>query len=314
MMKYQLIITLLFISFIQGQPKQQVEFQLNTISGVVFNAFDSTPLMDLKVEILAGNNILKDSTYTDENGYYRIENVGFLWKPKMRFTLHNFQTKTFKLDPEKLDSLNNMIIGEIISPIPDEDQIPDLNRSTITSRAETFFIKGNVFYNLKSNNDAERILIKTCEAIQTHAGFIVLKINDKMYDVARCYVPQGGKYENLSFILKSLLKDPIFKNSNNPKYLPDNLLEPNVLFGTVVDYKTGESIKGTEVFIPSLRQRRISDENGKFAFTIDKPGVYEILLDPLDSNSSKKIGKSYIIIKTNRGGWFKSNQYLLKQS
>ena len=313
-MKYISIITLVFISITYGQPKEQVEFQLNTISGVVFNTFDSTPLMDLKVEILAGNNVLKDSTYTDENGYYRIENVGFLWKPKMRFSLHNFQTKTFKLNPEKLDSLNNMLIGETISPIPDEDQIPDLNKSTITSRAEIFFIKGNVFYNLKANNHAERILIKTCEAVEANPGFIVLKINDKIYDVARCYVPQEGKYENLSFILKSLLKDPIFKNSKNPKYLPDNLLEPNVLFGTVIDYNSGESIEGTEVFIPSLRQRRISDENGKFAFTIDKPGIYEILLDPLEPYSPKKIGKSYIIIKTNKGGWFKSNQYLLSQN
>jgi len=312
--KYVSIVILLFISLLNGQPKEQVEFQLNTISGVVFNAFDSTPLMDLKVEILAGNNVLKDSTYTDENGYYRIENVGFLWKPKMRFTLHNFQTKTFKLNPEKLDSLNNMLIGETVSPVPSENQIPDLKRSTITTRAETFFIKGNVFYNLKNNNQAERIIIKTREAIQSDPGFIILKINDRMYDVARCYVPQEGKYENLSFILKSLLKDPIFKNSKNPKYLPDNLLEPNVLFGTVIDYKTGETIKGTEVFIPSLRQRRISDEEGKFAFTIDKPGVYEILLNHIESNSSKKLGKSYIIIKTNRGGWFKSNQYLLKQS
>lgn len=313
-MKYMLIISLLSIFSVHSQPKEQVEFQLNTISGVVFNAADSSPLMDLKVEILAGNNILKDSTYTDENGYYRIENVGFLWKPKMRFSLHNFQTKTFKLDPKKLDSLNNMLIGEIISPVPEEDQIPDLKQSTITSRAEIFFIKGNVFYNLQDNHQAERITIKSREVIQTEPGFIILKINNKMYDVARCYVPQEGKYENLSFILKSLLKDPIFKNSKNPKYLPENLLEPNVLFGTVIDYNTGNSIVGAEVFIPSLRQRRMSDENGKFSFIIDKPGTYEILLDPLTSYSSKKIGKSFIIIKTNRGGWFKSNQYLLKQS
>ena len=89
-MKLVSIIILLFISSTRGQPAEQIEFQLNTISGVVFNAFDSTPIMDLKVEILAGNNVLKDSAYTDENGYYRIENVGFLWKPKLRFTLHNF--------------------------------------------------------------------------------------------------------------------------------------------------------------------------------------------------------------------------------
>jgi hypothetical protein len=294
-----------------SQPKEQIEFQLNTISGVIFNAADSTPLMDLKVEILAGNNILKDSTFTDENGYYRMENVGFLWKPKMRFSLQNFQTKLYKLDPEKLDSLNDMLIGEVVFPVPDKDQIPELKRSTIKSRAEMFFIKHNVFYNLKDNQSAERIVIDTCIAIETDPGFIVIKINDIIYDVARCYVPQEGKYENLSYILKSLLTEPIFEKSGNPKFLPDRLLEPNVLFGSIIDFKSGETIMGTEVYIPALRQRRISDEDGKFAFTIDKPGIYEILLDPLVNKTSKKMGKSYIIIKTNKGGWYKSNQYLL---
>ena len=311
MMKILLKSSLLVLSFIMSQPKEQIEFQLNTISGVIFNAADSTPLMDLKVEILAGNNILKDSTFTDENGYYRIENVGFLWKPKMRFSLQNFQTKLYKLDPEKLDSLNDMLIGEVVFPVPDEDQIPELKRSTIKSRAEMFFIKHNVFYNLKDNQSAERIVIDTCIAIETDPGFIVIKINDIIYDVARCYVPQEGKYENLSYILKSLLTEPIFEKSGNPKFLPDRLLEPNVLFGSIIDFKSGETIMGTEVYIPALRQRRISDEDGKFAFTIDKPGIYEILLDPLVNKTSKKMGKSYIIIKTNKGGWYKSNQYLL---
>ena len=311
MMKIILKSSLLVLSFIMSQPKEQIEFQLNTISGVIFNAADSTPLMDLKVEILAGNNILKDSTFTDENGYYRIENVGFLWKPKMRFSLQNFQTKLYKLDPEKLDSLNDMLIGEVVFPVPDEDQIPELKRSTIKSRAEMFFIKHNVFYNLKDNQSAERIVIDTCIAIETDPGFIVIKINDIIYDVARCYVPQEGKYENLSYILKSLLTEPIFEKSGNPKFIPDRLLEPNVLFGSIIDFKSGETIMGTEVYIPALRQRRISDEDGKFAFTIDKPGIYEILLDPLVNKTSKKMGKSYIIIKTNKGGWYKSNQYLL---
>ena len=40
-----------------------------------------------------------------------------------------------------------------------------------------------------------------------------MKVNDTHYDVARCYVPQEGKYENLSFIMKSLLADPIFEKS-----------------------------------------------------------------------------------------------------
>jgi len=311
MMKILLKSSLLVLSFIMSQPKEQIEFQLNTISGVIFNAADSTPLMDLKVEILAGNNILKDSTFTDENGYYRMENVGFLWKPKMRFSLQNFQTKLYKLDPEKLDSLNDMLIGEVVFPVPDKDQIPELKRSTIKSRAEMFFIKHNVFYNLKDNQSAERIVIDTCIAIETDPGFIVIKINDIIYDVARCYVPQEGKYENLSYILKSLLTEPIFEKSGNPKFLPDRLLEPNVLFGSIIDFKSGKTIMGTEVYIPALRQRRISDEDGKFAFTIDKPGIYEILLDPLVNKTSKKMGKSYVIIKTNKGGWYKSNQYLL---
>ena len=310
-MKILLKSSFLMLSFILSQPKEQIEFQLNTISGVIFNAADSTPLMDLKVEILAGNNILKDSTFTDENGYYRMENVGFLWKPKMRFSLQNFQTKLYKLDPEKLDSLNDMLIGDVVFPVPDEEQIPELKRSTIKSRAEIFFIKHNVFYNLKDNQSAERVVIDTCIAIETDPGFIVIKVNDIIYDVARCYVPQEGKYENLSYILKSLLTEPIFEKSGNPKFLPDRLLEPNVLFGSIIDFKSGETIMGTEVYIPALRQRRISDENGKFAFTIDKPGIYEILLDPLVNKTSKKMGKSYIIIKTNRGGWYKSNQYLL---
>ncbi len=310
-MKILLKSSFLMLSFIMSQPKEQIEFQLNTISGVIFNAADSTPLMDLKVEILAGNNILKDSTFTDENGYYRMENVGFLWKPKMRFSLQNFQTKLYKLDPEKLDSLNDMLIGDVVFPVPDEEQIPELKRSTIKSRAEIFFIKHNVFYNLKDNQSAERVVIDTCIAIETDPGFIVVKVNDIIYDVARCYVPQEGKYENLSYILKSLLTEPIFEKSGNPKFLPDRLLEPNVLFGSIIDFKSGETIMGTEVYIPALRQRRISDENGKFAFTIDKPGIYEILLDPLVNKTSKKMGKSYIIIKTNRGGWYKSNQYLL---
>lgn len=310
-MKILLTSSLFVFSVILGQPKEQIEFQLNTISGVIFNAADSTPLMDLKVEILAGNDILKDSTFTDENGYYRMENVGFLWKPKMRFSLQNFQTKLYKLDPEKLDSLNDMLVGEIVFPIPEEDQIPELKRSTIKSRAEIFFIKHNVFYNLKNNQNAERIVIDTCIAIETEPGFIVIKINDTIYDVARCYVPQEGKYENLSYILKSLLKEPIFEKSGNPKFLPDRLLEPNILFGSIIDFKSGKKIMGTEVYIPALRQRRISDEDGKFAFTIDKPGIYEILLDPLVNKPSKKLGKSYIIIKTKKGGWYKSNQYLL---
>ena len=83
----------LFIASAFGQPKEQIEFQLNTISGVVLNSVDATPVIQLKVEVLSGNNLTKDSTLTDENGYFIMENVGYVWKPKIRFSIKNYQTK-----------------------------------------------------------------------------------------------------------------------------------------------------------------------------------------------------------------------------
>ena len=89
-MKRILFFISLFIVSAFGQPKEQIEFQLNTISGVVLNSTDATPVIQLKVEVLSGNNLTKDSTLTDDNGYFIMENVGYVWKPKIRFSIKNF--------------------------------------------------------------------------------------------------------------------------------------------------------------------------------------------------------------------------------
>ena len=300
----------LFIASAFGQPKEQIEFQLNTISGVVLNSIDATPVVQLKVEVLSGNNLTKDSTLTDDNGYFIMEQVGYVWKPKIRFSIKNYQTKTLNLKPDDLDTLNNMVIGQVVTPVPDEQVIPDLTQSTVKTRAEIFFIKGNVFYNLKNSNHAERVIIQSANAIESRPGYIIMNINDKMFDPARCYVPQEGRYENLSYILRSLLRDPIFEHSGHPKYLPEKLLEPSVIYGTVINIKTGESVMGAELILSEPFKRRISDEHGRYAFQVDQPGTYQIRVEPPPGYRDSNFGTAQIMVKYGRGGWFRSNQYV----
>ena len=302
-------ISLFFVSAF-GQPKEQIEFQLNTISGVVLNSIDATPVVQLKVEVLSGNNLTKDSTLTDDNGYFIMENVGYVWKPKIRFSLKNFETKTINLKPDDLDTLNNIVIGQVVTPVPDEQVIPELTKSTVKNRAEIFFIKGNVFYNLKSSSNAERVIIQSANAVESRPGYIIMNINDKMFDAARCYVPQEGRYENLAYILRSLLKEPIFEHSGHPKYLPEKLLEPSVIYGTVINIKTGEAVMGAELILSKPFKRRISDEHGRYAFQVDQPGTYQIHMEPPLEYRDSNFGTAQILVKYGRGGWFRSNQYV----
>tara|TARA_B110000014_G_scaffold185556_1_gene134465 strand:- start:209 stop:1153 length:945 start_codon:yes stop_codon:yes gene_type:complete len=302
---------LLSLSF--GQPKESIEFQLNTISGVVLNSTDASPVIQLNVKILSGNNLVKDSTITDDNGYFIIENVGYVWKPKVRFSLKNYQSITLKLTPQDLDSLNNMIIGQVVSPVPDNQTIPTLSQSKIESRAETFFIKGNVFYYLLPTYDgisAEMIIIDSYEAIENEDSYLFVNVNDNIYDPVRCYIPQMGKYENLSCVMKGYFDTPLFEQSGHPQFLPDNLLRPSVIYGTVINTKTGETVMGAEVMLKGLFKRRISDEHGKFAFQVDKPGIYEVMIDPPFGFKKNRIGLSSIKVREAKGGWYRSNQYL----
>ena len=300
----------LCITFMSGQPKEGVEFKLNMIKGFVIDSLTSLPIMDVNVDIYTGNGVLKHSTITDENGYYEKPIVGYLWKPKVKFSLHNYYKKLFRLDPSLLDSNLDMSINAMIVPVPEEKRIPDLKKSTITNRAETFFIIGNVFYYLVNETEANRIIIKTAKALETSPGFVLMKINDEHYDIARCYVPQEGKYENLSFIMKSLLKEPIFEKSKNPLYLDDSQLDMNMVYGSIINILTGEPVMGAEIIISDPFKRRISDENGKYAFYLDDSGRYEIRMNPPPRYKRVSFSRPELIIDQRRGGWFKTNFYV----
>ena len=309
-MKACLFIITLSLTNLFAQPKEGVEFKLNTISGYVIDSLSSKPIMDVNVDIYTGSGVLKHSTITDEFGYYEKPIVGYLWKPKVKFSLHNYYKKALRLNPDILDSNLNMSVNVMMLPVPEEKRIPDLTKSTITNRAETFFIIGNVFYYLTNRNNADRIIIKTAEALETAPGFIIMKVNDTHYDVARCYVPQEGKYENLSFIMKSLLADPIFEKSKHPLYLDQGLLEPSIIYGYVMNILTGDPVMGAEIIISEPFKRRISDENGKFAFHINDSGRYDIIMNPPPRFERVTFARPEIIINQERGGWFKSNFYV----
>ena len=309
-MRSCLFIITLSLTNLFAQPKEGVEFKLNTISGYVIDSLSSKPIMDVNVDIYTGSGVLKHSTITDEFGYYEKPIVGYLWKPKVKFSLHNYYKKALRLNPDILDSNLNMSVNVMMLPVPEEKRIPDLTKSTITNRAETFFIIGNVFYYLTNRNNADRIIIKTAEALETAPGFIIMKVNDTHYDVARCYVPQEGKYENLSFIMKSLLADPIFEKSKNPLYLDQELLDPSVIYGKVLNILTGDPVIGAEIIINEPFKRRISDENGKFAFHINDSGRYDIIMNPPPRFERVTFARPEIIINQERGGWFKSNFYV----
>ena len=309
-MKACLFIISLSLTNLFAQPKEGVEFKLNTISGYVIDSLSSKPIMDVNVDIYTGSGVLKHSTITDEFGYYERPIVGYLWKPKIKFSLHNYYKKVLRLNPDKLDSNLNISVNVMMLPVPEEKRIPDLTKSTITNRAETFFLIGNVFYYLTNQNNADRIIIKTAEALETAPGFIIMKVNDTHYDVARCYVPQEGKYENLSFIMKSLLADPIFEKSKHPLYLDQGLLEPSVIYGYVMNILTGDPVMGAEIIISEPFKRRISDENGKFAFHINGSGRYDIIMNPPPRFERVTFARPEIIINQERGGWFKSNFFV----
>ena len=123
-----------------------------------------------------------------------------------------------------------------------------LRKKHLTKRAEIFFIKGNLFYYYVNKRSA-KIIIKDVEALEFKPRHISIIVNGKTYDVSRCYVPQGGRYENLSFILKTLLSEPVFKESGLPVYMPQHMLEPTVIFGTVLDKNDGKPISGAEIIL-----------------------------------------------------------------
>lgn len=312
MMKRVFYILSILITFLAAQPKEAIEFQLNTISGLALNEENQTPISDLKIEILSGNNLVKDSTFTDEDGNFIMEKVGYVWKPKIRFSSRDFEKITLNLSPEYLDSLNNIFLRQMVTPIPTDMKIPLLAQSAIESRAETFFIRGNVFYYLSIVNErysTERILVRSRQAHNIRDGFIEIEVNGAVYDPARCYVPQMGNYENLAHIIDDYFPTPIFARSGLPLYLSDELLEPSMIYGSVKDAQTGQAVPGAEVRLAGMSTRRVTDQKGKFAFQVKEAGTYRIMVNPpFGYKTNESI--SNIMVKSGRGGWYLSNHYV----
>ena len=351
-MKFLISYAFMFFIVLHAQPKEGIDYRVNTITGVVIDSITSKPLMDVEVDIYTGNNVLKHSTITDENGFYTELIVGYLWKPRIQLSLENYNMKTVPLLPEFLDSLGNIYIENSIEPLPENERVPPLKRNTLTKRAEIFFIKGNLFYYYVNKRSAKKIIIKDVEALEFKPKHISIIVNGKTYDVSRCYVPQGGRYENLSFILKTLLSEPVFKESGLPVYMPQHMLEPTVIFGTVLDKNNGKPISGAEIILSEALnkptsfsgqdslsitrvmpmaeyfssldkknrkekkfynfqyntfKRRVSDENGRYAFTVNRPGIYQLEITPPGKYADAVRGKPNVLVKYGRGGWYKSN-------
>ena len=110
--------------------------------------------------------------------------------------------------------------------------------------------------------------------------------------------------------MKSLLADPIFEKSKHPLYLDQGLLEPSVIYGYVMNILTGDPVMGAEIIINKPFKRRLSDENGKFAFHINNSGRYDIIMNPPPRFERVTFARHQIIINQGRGGWFKSNFYV----
>jgi hypothetical protein len=268
---------------------------------------------NLKVDLLSGNNLLKSSSISDENGNFTMENVGYVWRPRILLVSRDYHSLTMKLSPDELDSLNNITIHPMLTPIPGNQRIPYLGKTGIESRSESFFVKGSVFYYLSIINDyfsAERIIIKSKKVIKVDTGFIILKINGVYYSPERCYVPQLGEYENLSYIMDYYFPEPVFGPSRLPQYLDEKLLQPTMIYGTVLDARTQKIVPGAEVSIAGTSKWRITDELGKYAFQINEPGSYQVIVNPPFGYSSSQTGITEILVKSARGGWYNSNHYL----
>ena len=298
-----------------AQPTESVEFQVEKVSGTILNSATHTPAYDVKVELLSGNNTLKDSTYTDKTGYFEMVSIGYVWKPKIRVTSRNFQLFIRKLQPDELDSENQTVLNILIDPIPENERVPRMDKTDMEFRAETFLIKGNVFYYatlIDSGLSAERVIIRSREAMKMDNGTLNLSVNGTDYDPVRCYVPQIGQYENLASIMNDYFEDPVFAPSGLPVFLPNEILEPSIIFGTVRDKETGSPIFGAKVNFAGIPDRQITDQDGRFAFQVLEPGSYSIQVSPPVGSSKTHVGSSTILVKNGRGGWLRSDQYLVR--
>ena len=74
--------------------------------------------------------------------------------------------------------------------------------------------------------------------------------------------------------------------------------------------KTLKIVPGAEVNIAGTSKWRITDKLGNYAFQINEPGSYQIIVNPPFGYSSSQTGITEILVKSARGGWYHSNLYL----
>ena len=51
----------------------------------------------------------------------------------------------------------------------------------------------------------------------------------------------------------------------------------------------------------------------QYAFEVNQPGRYEIIVEAPVGSGLFQRGKTEILVKNSKGGWFKSNQYLIER-
>jgi len=307
---------LLLGSILFAQPKERIELQINKCSGTVFNSLNDNPIYAIKVEILSGNNEPKDSTYTDHKGHYYMDPVGYVWRPRIRFTSYDFENKMIILNQNHLDEQGIMNFDISLDPIPESEKPKVFSKGTVASRAKTFFWKGNVYYYIESNSiasdyKASRIIINEVSTEKSPQGELLISINGQESNPLLCYVPQDGMYENLLAILSGYLPEPLFDDSGLPRYLDQNLLEPTIVFGRIMDALTDEPVMGAEVSILGISlNKRITGSDGKYAFQVLETGEFFLNVVPPINSRYNNPSKSKLIIKEARGGWHQSDQIL----
>ena len=123
----------------------------------------------------------------------------------------------------------------------------------ILNKTMSYFNQGHIVYIAHKDKyqsyELERIQIKSYEFNLDSKRFIRILLNDSIIiNPSNCYVPSYGQYENLGIIQKNYISNPL-ETKNLPRYLPLEMLDNSLVFGTVRDYKTHKPILGAEVRI-----------------------------------------------------------------
>jgi len=301
------------MSFLNAQNGKLDEFQINSISGILLNELTEQGIPDIKIRVMSGDKLIKSETHSTDDGSFLLEPVGFVWKPRLVITSRIFGQKVIYISKNELDDQKNITFPIKLRSLPKDQQIPSIGVNSLSDRANMFFRKGNVFYYLSRVGrqfNSERVVIKTIASQLDENGYLVININGNHFDPLGCYVPQLGNYENLAMILDDYFPTPVFHSSGYPMLLENQYLESHEIFGTVMNATTGEPIFGADVQIEGMALHRITSKDGRFRFKIPHPGTYTLLVKP-PSSEFRHISQNQILIRQAKGGWVKSDQYLV---